>query len=1462
MTECQNGTDPSNPSDDCTAAIAEGIDICALLALDPTNALATADCDNGGADNATECTNGGNPSDDSDDCSSAVAAGLDICSIIAANPSSAIATADCDGGGVDNLTECFGPNGGRVDPVTGLLVPDVGYAPQDPNDPSDDYDCESIVAAGVDICTYISQFPTSNIATADCDGGGVDNLTECFGPGGGVIDPVTGLLMPDPGYTPLDPNDPADDYDCTTIIAAGIDICDYIAQFPTSNIAIADCDGGGVDNLTECFGPNGGRVDPVTGLLIPDLGYTPRDPNNPNDDFDCEGIAAAGIDICAYIAAFPMSNIATLDCDGGGVDNATECANGGDPLDASDECTSVMSGAVDICAILAANPNHPLATLDCDGGGIDNLTECNFGGDPTMPADDCTIAANANVDVCALIAANPNHPLAQADCDGGGVSNIIECANGGDPLNGNDDCSSAISAGLDICAMIAADPNSALAVADCDGGGIDNATECANGTDPSDSDDDCQGETPTIDVGGPYCEGEDIVLSTSTPGTMFEWIGPLGASQQTLMMPGLTTTTGTTTIPSSSATYLAGDWSVRVTDAFGCSYTSEVAPIEIFESAISLPRNNGPICEDGGDIQLIGNEVAGAVYNWYIGDPNAGGILFSTDMSPTLFSPEVSSTEYYLVIELNGCASPAVATTVEVTAKPESSPIAVFNLRPDCSLEDLLLESNAVGAGPFEYLWTGPNNFISTEMNPSIMNITEDGNGSYTLVLTDANGCESTSTVEINNISNPQAQPVIATQGISCDEGSIVLSTQAYFGTNVTYTWTTPNGDVTNISGLNTNEITISPVDVDIHDGDYIVTVVVDNCTVTSAPFNLEILDEPLAAQPGAVSTGVCVGENIQLQSPVASAYLWSGPNAFTSELQFPVIENPTLGAAGTYFLTVFNEQGCRSEAGSIEITVDIRPEAPTLIVAEQSLCDGEMIQLSTSSVCDEYRWIGPGGSSSVTLSNPLLNTTVGSTSIPSDDEAYSAGVWSVICVNGNGCESENSNSLEVSIVEPQTPNPVASQSIVCETEPVELLAGSGYDPGTIFTWYDANPNLGAANVISNQMDTGLSDQLIAGEYTFYLQITQNGCNSEAVPVTVTIEELPDVPVATNEGPTCEGMDIVLSVLNPDPEVLYRWFRVIDNFQVGTGATLVLATSTLNDEGGYYVIGDEDNCSSEASNVTQVTIDQIPNIVADAGEDDVVCTSDYTLQGNFITQSEGFWSIINPNGATEILTPGEPITEVTDLAIGENIFVWSVGSGACSDVSSDTITVIYNNDPEATDDIYTIAINEQIDDSVLNNDTPNTPDFVVSNFTDPSNGTLVQNNDGTFSYVPNENFVGTDSYSYELCHIFCPENCVEATVFITVGEDVECFAPTIMTPNGDGVNDTFTIPCLSNFEGSHMCIFNRWGDEVFLSEDYRNDWDGTFKKDGNTLPSGTYFYILQVNDGNNTVMNGYIFIER
>jgi len=54
---------------------------------------------------------------------------------------------------------------------------------------------------------------------------------------------------------------------------------------------------------------------------------------------DCNSTSA---DICAYVAANPTSALATMDCDGGGIDNLSECQNGDDPTDASDDVTGPL----------------------------------------------------------------------------------------------------------------------------------------------------------------------------------------------------------------------------------------------------------------------------------------------------------------------------------------------------------------------------------------------------------------------------------------------------------------------------------------------------------------------------------------------------------------------------------------------------------------------------------------------------------------------------------------------------------------------------------------------------------------------------------------------------------------------------------------------------------------------------------------------------------------------------------------------------------------------------------------------------------------------------------------------------------------------------------------------------------------------------------------------------------------
>ena len=468
LVECLNGASPIDPSDDCAVAITTGADICAVINLNPNHLFASQDCDNGGVSNYEECFNGGDPGDPRDDCMTAVIVETDICAVILQNPNSPLATADCDNGGVSNEDECA-VNGNPLDPAD---------------------DCGIAASNGQDVCLIIDGDSTHPIATLDCDNGGVDNFTEC-----------------ENGHDPTDASD-----DCQAAIDGELNICLLISYDNAHPLATLDCDNGGVDNYTECI--NGG------------------DPADSADD--CEMAVIAGTDICAILSADPNHPWATLDCDNGGINNQTECAIGTDPSVPSDDlycpptlCEDALDGIIDICIILDGNPTHPIGTLDCDDGGVDNVTECANGGNPIDASDECDVVIDNKLGLCAIINGDPNHPLAMLDCDNGGVLNIDECANGGNPADATDDCIIAINAGMNVCQLINYDPMHPLAMLDCDGGGILNYDECINGGDPSISSDDCApvmdgdidvcgllDNEPTNPLGNVDCDGDGVTNAT------------------------------------------------------------------------------------------------------------------------------------------------------------------------------------------------------------------------------------------------------------------------------------------------------------------------------------------------------------------------------------------------------------------------------------------------------------------------------------------------------------------------------------------------------------------------------------------------------------------------------------------------------------------------------------------------------------------------------------------------------------------------------------------------------------------------------------------------------------------------------------------------------------------------------------------------------------------------------------
>lgn len=88
-------------------------------------------------------------------------------------------------------------------------------------------------------------------------------------------------------------------------------------------------------------------------------------------------------------------------------------------------------------------------------------------------------------------------------------------------------------------------------------------------------------------------------------------------------------------------------------------------------------------------------------------------------------------------------------------------------------------------------------------------------------------------------------------------------------------------------------------------------------------------------------------------------------------------------------------------------------------------------------------------------------------------------------------------------------------------------------------------------------------------------------------------------------------------------------------------------------------------------------------------------------------------------------------------------------------------------------------------------------------------------------------------------------------------EDVAELIPNIITPNGDGKNDEWQLFFINKYyQEAEVDIYNRWGEHIFHSVGYANNWTGTYL--GSPLPVGVYFYVIKLNDKDNRIYKGTI----
>ncbi len=197
----------------------------------------------------------------------------------------------------------------------------------------------------------------------------------------------------------------------------------------------------------------------------------------------------------------------------------------------------------------------------------------------------------------------------------------------------------------------------------------------------------------------------------------------------------------------------------------------------------------------------------------------------------------------------------------------------------------------------------------------------------------------------------------------------------------------------------------------------------------------------------------------------------------------------------------------------------------------------------------------------------------------------------------------------------------------------------------------------------------------------------------------------------------------------------------------------------------------------------------------------------------------------------------------------------------------------------AIDDEDTTVESTPVEIQVLDNDFIPADSLITSidiRITEPAFSGTALEGDTSVLYTPDPNFVGVDSFEYELCVTFVDESviCDTAMVIVTI-ESSNCspeFA-NAFSPNSDGINDLFLIEgsdaCFNEEFPSTLIIFNRWGDAVYQIDNYDNTmaWDGTWQENNNDVPDGTYFYVFtyQIIDGETFVTrksNGFVEVCR
>ena len=740
------------------------------------------------------------------------------------------------------------------------------------------------------------------------------------------------------------------------------------------------------------------------------------------------------------------------------------------------------------------------------------------------------------------------------------------------------------------------------------------------------------------------------------------------------------------------------------------------------------------------------------------------------------------------------------------------------------------------GVAPYTFMYN-----LNGVLQPSITTITGDsitisvatndtGTFVYELIsVQDANiaTCTHPETGDATVRINPKPLADF-TSNIVCNGNNTELrdTSSTIAGSIISWTW-----DFGNSSPLNTTQ---HPVFIYPNAGVYNVTLIAGNsygCTDTVIK-EVEVYYNPVVSF---THNDVCLGDTIYFtntstvdSSSAIANYIWVfGDSSPTSNLVSPKHKYTN---AGTYNVTLVatTVDGCSGVSNETVKTFD----PPTTAFQFSNTCLFDSAVFTNTSLNPTMGTIG-AWSWNFGDGSPINTST-----LHPHHRYPAAGDYEVTLITHSsnlGCADTLKDTITV------YPMPIAdySSTDVCLHDTTYFYDSSTVSLNSVTNW---SWNFGdLTSLDTSQHPT----HVYSAATTYAVQLictTTNGCK-DTVTHNVVVHPLPFVNF--NEASVCDGTSVNFNDATtiPTTDTLASW---IWNFGDANAVSANQNTSHLYPAPGSYT--------------TQLTV-----------------TSTFGC-----IDSISKTTIVHPNpvvGFTQSDTAGcEPLCVVfkdnSNILTGANTgWAWNFGDGSPS-VTGDSVRHCYYNDSVTATTSYAVTLTVTSDNGCISTYSQASSVDIhpkpVANFSvSPTSETIINaiftisdssigtdmwhwyfgNDDSLYTSDSIFTYEYTDTGHYVITLITTTQNGCLDTAYqnVTVTPDFVFYIPNSFTPNNDGINDSFSGKgiFITKYE---MRIFDRWGNEVFYTDDYNKPWNGTVRGGKEVAQRDVYVYLVTVTD--------------